>query len=374
MTPSTQPPRPRESVYLHWARTQPPATHNLATSGVASWPLERLPGAWSDLELTGPSTYGYAPLVEALAELNRTTPDRIFTTSGTSMANQLAMAAILEPGDEVLIEAPTYEPLLAVASYLGATIRRFERRIEEGFEVDADDVLAGMGRNCKLVVISNLHNPSSNQTSNETLIRIGAAAAERGAKVLVDEVYLDTLFENTPPSAATLGDAFIVTNSLTKVYGLSGLRCGWVYGEPQIVSKLWRFNDLFDIIPPFPAQKLSVLALKALPMIRDHYRALLAENRSLVSDFLRTRKDLEATVNPAGTVVFPKLLTLTGDVDAFASWLRTEYQIAVVPGRFFEVPERFRIGYGGHTPALKESLSRLGQALDDWQRKPTPRA
>lgn len=284
------------------------------------------------------------------------------------MANHLAMAAILEPGDEVLIEAPAYEPLLAVASYLGATVRRFERRAQQGFAIDADDVLAAMGPKCKLVVISNLHNPTSNQTSNEILARIGAAAAERGGKVLVDEVYLDTLFENTPPSAATLGDIFIVTNSLTKVYGLSGLRCGWVYAEPRIVGKLWRFNDLLDIIPPFPAQKLSVLALKALPMIRDHYRGLLAENRSLVSDFLRTRTDLEATLNPAGTVVFPKLISETGDVDAFASWLRTEHQIAVVPGRFFEVPERFRIGYGGDTSALKEGLARLAQALDDWHR------
>src|SRR5205807_8236544 len=187
----------------------------------------------SDLALHGDNAYGYRPLVEALAQHRHVSPDNVVTVSGgTSMANHLAMAALVDHGDDVLIEEPTYDPLLAVAEYLGANIKRFPRKFEDGFNVDIDGLEKQITPGTRLIVLTNLHNPSSALVDDATLRKIGALARNVGARVLVDEVYLEAMFENAPVSAISIDPEFVVTSSLTKGYGLSGLRCGWIFAEP----------------------------------------------------------------------------------------------------------------------------------------------
>src|SRR5262249_19041813 len=161
------------------------------------------------------------------------------TAMGTSMANHLAMAALVSPGDEVLIERPAYEPLVALARYLGAHVTRFERPFESGFAVDPDIVAAALTPRTKLVVLTNLHNPSGAFTDEATLTRVGEAARSVGARVLVDEAYLDAVFDELARTALRLGPTFVVTGSLTKVYGLSGLRCGWILAETSLARQIW---------------------------------------------------------------------------------------------------------------------------------------
>lgn len=120
--------RVTSSVYMEWAKTRSQARFNLATSGVAEYRLADLPVTLGDLELTGPSFYGYAPLQERLAAKCGVPVECIVAATGTSMANFLALAALVEPGDEVLVEQPTYEPILAAAGFLQARVRRFRRR------------------------------------------------------------------------------------------------------------------------------------------------------------------------------------------------------------------------------------------------------
>ncbi|HLW77257.1 MAG TPA: pyridoxal phosphate-dependent aminotransferase, partial [Bryobacteraceae bacterium] len=214
------------SLYMPWAKLESKATYNLATSGVAHWKLRDLPVKIEDLEISGPSFYGFAPLMNALAKFTGVDPDRLVMATGTSMSNYLALGVTLQSGDEVLIEQPTYELILAALKYMGADIKRFPRTHESGFALDPKAIEAAITRKTKLIVVANLHNPSSALADEATIRAIGEIARGVGAKVLVDEVYLDAAFEKAPRSAALLGDEFIVTSSLTKVYGLSGLRCG----------------------------------------------------------------------------------------------------------------------------------------------------
>jgi aspartate/methionine/tyrosine aminotransferase len=111
-------------------------------------------------------------------------------------------------------------------------------------------------------------------TSDDVLREIGDLARSVGARVLVDEVYLDAVYENTPRTSYHLGREFVVTNSLTKVYGLSGLRCGWIVAEPDLARRMWRLNDLFGSIPAHPAERLSVIALENLDRIRERARRI----------------------------------------------------------------------------------------------------
>lgn len=355
--------RVASSAYMIWAKTQAQARFNLASSGVANYPLADLDIQLADLELSGPSFYGYEPLQQALAAKCGVAPDCVVAATGTSGANHLVMSALLQPGDEVLLEQPAYELLEATARYLGAHVKRFARLPTNDYRIAPDDIARQLSPHTRLIMLTNLHNPSSACTDEATLQAIGDAARRVGARVLVDEVYLDALFEHAPASAFQLGAEFVVTSSLTKVYGLSGLRCGWVLAEPALAQRLWQLNDLFGVIPAHPAERLSCLALAQLPRIALRVRALLAANRVLLNSFLAARADLTCAPNEYGTVAFPRWHG--GDTDRLCALLRDKYETTVVPGRFFAAPAHFRIGIGGDTATLAAGLERLSAALDE---------
>src|SRR6185295_19433776 len=254
-----------QSTYMHWAKQRPAVKYDLALSGILNLPFPELEATIDDLDLNGDNSYGYGPLVDSIAAHCRIGPEQVVTISGgTSMANHLAMAAAIEHGDEVLIEQPTYEPLLALAEYFGAKVKRFARRAENAYRVDLDDLQANISSRTRLIVLTNLHNPSSALIDDETLRRIGVLANEAGARVLVDEVYLEALFEDAPKSSVHLGAQFIATSSLTKGYGLSGLRCGWILAEPDLAQRMRMLHDVFGAVAPHPAERLSVLAMRKL--------------------------------------------------------------------------------------------------------------
>ena len=358
-----------QSEYMEWAKTLSHARFSLATSGVQNFPLARLGARLEDLELSVPGGYGYPPLQQRLAARAGVDPDCVVAATGTSMGNHLAMAAVLQPGDDVLIEHPAYGPLLDVASYLGARIIRFPRLFEQDFRIDLDALRSAITPRTRLIVLTNLHNPSNALVPDETLHALGQLARDAGAWVLVDEVYREALFDPSSRSAFHLGDNFLVTSSLTKAFGLSGLRCGWILAPPEMARRIWRLNDLFGVIPAHVAERLSVLALDRLDEIAAWARAILAPNRARLESFLRSRRDLSYFLPPAGTVVFPRLLS--GSVDDFCRLLREKYEGAVVPGHFFEMPAHFRLGMGGESGMFAAALERFAAALDDFAARPS---
>ncbi len=352
--------RHRHSDYMHWAKTCSRAPYNLATSGVGPFPLAELP-VQPAIEINGDSTYGYAPLQHAIAARCGVDPDCVVAAAGASMANHLAMAALLDPGDEVLIEQPAYELLVSTALFLGAEVKRFARLEENGFTLDPSAVRRALTPRTRLIVVTNLHNPSSAFAPDVVLREIGALARGVGARVLVDEVYLDAVYQDTPRTAYHLGPEFVVTNSLTKVYGLSGLRCGWILAQPDLARAMWRLNDLFASIPAHPAELLSVAAFAHLDFIRARARKVVEADRALLAGFLAGQPRLHAPATAFGTTAF---LRLDGaDVETFLERLRGEYETSAVPGRFFQMPGHFRIGMGVNTGMLGEGLRRIGLAL-----------
>lgn len=357
------PTRSFRSDYMHWAKTLQASRYNLANSGLFNFPLADFPARLEDLELSGASLYGYEPLQAALSRHLGVPQERVVHATGTSMANHLAMAATFEPGDDVLIEQPTYELIVATASYLGANIRRFQRRSGQGFRLDLDEVERALTPRTRLIVLTNLHNPSSAHADDGTLRKLAGLAREAGARVLIDEVYLDAAFDRVAPTAHLLADNIVTTSSLTKVYGLSGLRCGWIVADPALASRIWRLNDLFGVIHAHPAERLGIVALENFQQIASRAKRLLAANRELLNRFLASRADLECEPLRGGTVVFPRWRG--GNVDRLCALLREKYETTVVPGHFFDMPDHFRVGIGRDTPDTAEGLARLGKALDD---------
>ena len=349
------------SAYMEWAKSRPMPEVDLATSNLLACPLEELPGAREAVELAGSSPEGWPPLVEAIAARYSVRPENVATAVGCSGANFLALAALVESGDEVLFEQPGYDPLAAAAIMLGARVTRFERRFGDGWRLDPDRIASALTPRTRVVMFSSPHNPSGVAASVEDLREIGRLAERLGITVIADEVYLDLASPGHPP-AATLSPAFVSTNSLTKAYGLASLRCGWTLASPELTERIRRARDVVDVWSPMPADRISAVAFRNLDRLARRSRRIVETNSMLVAAFLARRPELECVPSQA-TIAFPRFRD-GRDSGPLADRLLRENGVAVVPGRFFDRPSHFRISFGGETGALEKGLAAIDASLD----------
>lgn len=353
------------SAYMHWAKTRQAAPYNLAVSGVPPVGRRELPVDWDQLEFNGGGGYGWPPLQQALATHLGVDPERVVQAAGTSMANHLAMAACVGPGDEVWIEEPTYGLLVDLARYLGAVVRRFPRPRSMGFQPDLEVLRTGMSIGTRLVVVSDLHNPSSARLPERTLRELVGCVDRVGARLLVDEVYLDAAFDGGARTAHRLGDGVLTTGSLTKVYGLGGLRCGWVVAAPGLAERMRRLDDLFGVVPAHPAERLALAALAHREALLSRSRRVLEANRAVWNRFVAGRSDVEDGMSRMGTVVFPSVPGV--DTESLAGLLREQFGTTVVPGHFFGDRGGIRVGLGVPPEEFAEGVRRLGEGLDRFR-------
>jgi aspartate/methionine/tyrosine aminotransferase len=239
--------------------------------------------------------------------------------------------------------------------------------------VKPDDIAAQLTPQTRLIILSNLHNPTGALIPEKTLREIGELAHAAGIRVLIDEVYLEMLFDTAAPFAFAIGrnlagddNPFIATSSLTKTYGLSGLRCGWVLAAPELAHRMWLLNDLFGVNAAHIAEQMSVVAFDRLDQLRQHARTVLTANHRLLEQFLDAHPELECFRPPAGSVAFPRLPA--GDPEAFYEMLRNKYETSVVPGKFFGLPQHFRIGIARDAAMVRGGLERLDAALEEFLR------
>jgi aspartate/methionine/tyrosine aminotransferase len=352
----------KNSVYITWVKRHATARYNLANSGILGCDLNDLPITTDDVALNGKNEEGYGPLKEAIATKYGVTVDQVVIEQGTSMANFLAMATAIERGDEVLVEQPTFDPLLSALDYLGAEIKRFARSFENGYRIDVDEVGRLITSRTRLIVLTSPHNPSGVAVDPATIKDIGEFARDIGARVLVDEVFRDILFEGAQPVAASLSPQFITTGSLSKSYGLAGLRCGWVMCEPELAERMRRMNDLFGVIGSMPSDALSVVAFRHLGKLEARTRALIEPNLALMRAFLREHEDvLDCIIPGRSMIVFPRLKNHE-DSESLHDLLR-RFGTSIVPGKYFEAPRHFRLGFAVKTEDVAAGLSNLSKVL-----------
>jgi aspartate/methionine/tyrosine aminotransferase len=353
-----------ESSYLEWAKAHGNVTYNLAISGVPACDVRLVSPSVDDFTMVTDNEYGWPPLLERIARRYDVAPECVVLAHGTSMANHLACAALLEPGDEVLLEAPGYDPLRVVPEYLQCDVRTFERREEAGYRLDVDRIERALTPRVRTVIISNLHNPSGALTQRRELVRLAELAESHDLRVLVDEVYLEWIYgtKEEPHSAINLSPRFVTTRSLTKAYGLGPLRAGWILAEAGLADRMKRLNGLFTSSMSHPTERLAARVLDNAQRLLELGRERISHNRKSVTAFVERNPRLSWVRPEAGTVGFVRLLT--GEVDQLVERLLTEYDTLVVPGHFFGAPDHFRIGYGMDAGVLEEGLARLALAID----------
>jgi aspartate/methionine/tyrosine aminotransferase len=348
--------------YMEWAKKRPLPAIDLAGSNLLACSLSDLPGAREAVDIAGESPDGYAPLVEAIATHSGVSPERVATAGGCSGANFLAIAALVEAGEEVLIESPNYDPIPGAARLIGAGVSTFERRFEEGYRLDPERIAAAIGPETRLIVVTNPHNPSGVLAAEEELAGLARVAERTGTPVLFDEVYLDTVLDDRPAPAATRSPLFLTTSSLTKAYGLASLRCGWILSSEEITRRILRTRNVMDVWSPIPSDRLSVVAFGQMNRLAQRTRRIVEANTRLVRAFLAGRPELSC-VESRSTIAFPRLLGVA-DASEFVRRLFEQMGVALVPGSFFDSPAHFRIGFGGATDPLERGLAAIGRALE----------
>jgi aspartate/methionine/tyrosine aminotransferase len=311
------------------------------------------------------ASYGDPRNLARLAEWYDCGGEQIVLTAGSSEANFLLFFAHLSPGDKVVIETPGYPQFFSLASMLQAEVVHLPRRPENGFMPDLTQLKNLMDERVRMIVLTNLHNPTMALMPREIMQQIIDLAAEHGALVLVDEVYIDHLPPGQEYSAFGLGENVAVTSSLTKVYGLGALRFGWMAAPERLAAAALDLVDIVDPELPTITQNLAHRALDNLPRMRLAARRLHEQNWPIVKEWAESRADVDY-FEPAGGITVWLSIKGIEETGNLATVCRNDYGVLVTPGEYFQSPGWLRVSYRIEPIRLREGLARLGQAIDEF--------
>jgi len=185
-------------------------------------------------------------------------------------------------------------------------------------------------------------------------------------------VYLECLFGARPDSCVHAGPNVLTTNSLTKAYGLDGLRAGWVLGPRDLIRRAWRIQDLLANNSVAAGEQMALAAFKRLAAIRRRVHRTLDPNLARVRQFFYRESRLDVVMPEGGNVVLPRLPEGI-DADALVARLLRRYSTLAVPGRFFEAPGHIRVSFGCRPDRLERGLDNISRALDDLSQRVSAR-
>jgi aspartate/methionine/tyrosine aminotransferase len=313
-----------------------------------------------------PSMWGHPTLMDVIAKkYGIADQSRILVTSGGSSAIYLIYRTLLAAGDHVIVESPCYDPFLTTAAAMQVKAIAL-RRVAPDFQVDLAELESLITPQTKLIVLTNLHNPGGVFLETDVLRGVAMIAHKYHVKVLVDEVFHDFVVEKQP-SAATLDDHFISLNSLSKVYGVALLRCGWILAAPDVIESIRAVQIMVENVGSVLTQALASMVLEHADDYRKYWSSHRARNRQIVQETLYPllQEGLLVGNIPADSCIFFPQIVGTDDTTAFTEKLADHDQVYVVPGHFFGLPAHVRIGFGGATEELEIGLQRLVSAIRD---------
>jgi aspartate/methionine/tyrosine aminotransferase len=341
---------------------------NLAFSGISCpFSLQELGVTSAVLNKVPFYPYGNPQLKDEIAGRYKVRSEQILLPGGgSSLCNFLIGAALLDKGDKALIETPTYECLREAIASTGAEIIPFSRRPENAYDLDLDEIKRLLDASVKLIVITRLHNPSGRDIAESTLLQVAELAASCGAYVLVDEVYLEALPAGSFNIAAALHPRMITTSSLTKIAGMGDLRIGWAIAPPEIVWRCCRINNVLGVNPPVVADLIALHLFQSggLDKVLQWSQHRAAENWEILEKYLRQSEAFH-WVKPDGGIIAFLRIEERQTSDTFVAVLKEKYKTLVMPGRFFDLPEGFRLGFGCTANELQEGLRRITLALKE---------
>lgn len=344
---------------------------NLSESGVHPLTvggLLELAGETVDSTLIG---YGQSNGSDALratiaALYDGASPDHVCVGNGSAEINFVSLWTLLEPGASIAIVSPTYMQAAGLARNLGVEVRSIPLREDANWQPDPADIDAAVGSDTRVVVVTNPGNPTGTVLSTEARAALVRAASRVGAWILADEVYAGAELDG-PPTPSFFGsyERVIATGSLSKAYGLPGLRIGWAVSTPELAERIWAGKDYTTIGPGDLTDRLATIALSpsVRPRILERTRSRIRAGWAITRDWFDGQGCFTYTPPDAGAICWARYDLPIESIE-LAERLRVEKSVLIVPGAHFEMGEYVRIGFGIGVGELRDALSRFGEIVE----------
>ena len=319
-------------------------------------------------ELNYPQTNGSVELREHIAALYPgATPDNVLVTVGCAEANFITLQTLLAAGDEMVVMLPNYMQIWGLGHNFGFQVRAFHLQEERGWAADLDELNQVVTEKTKLIAVCNPNNPTGYILTQEEMDAIVAAAARVEAWLLADEVYsgAERLTDTETPSFWGRYDKVLAMNSLSKAYGLPGLRIGWVVGPADIVDELWARHEYTTISTTMLANKLAALALspQVRPRLIRRARDYIRRGFPILDGWLESHEGTFALVPPQAAAIAFARYYLDVNSTEFVERLRREKSVLIVPGDHFGLDHHLRISFGLPPDYLRAGLDRIHQLI-----------
>jgi aspartate/methionine/tyrosine aminotransferase len=292
-------------------------------------------------------------------------PDDVLVLAATEEGIFILYHALAGPGDHIIVETPCYESALELARSTGAEISEWPRTFENGWAHDLVALEKLLRPSTKIIYINTPHNPTGLLMRREVFDQLIALAASRKIIVFCDEVYRELEHDpaNRLPAACEIYERAVSLASMSKTYGLPGLRLGWLASKDhEILRRCLEFKYYTTICSSAPSEFLSALALRHREVLVQRNRQIVLRNLPLLDAFFRQRSNLFGWVRPDASPIGFVQFKPDRDVFAFCEQLVRDCGVLLLPGTVYDQPRHIRFGYGRKN--MPEALAHLGAYLD----------
>jgi aspartate/methionine/tyrosine aminotransferase len=293
------------------------------------------------------------------------TAGEIGVTNGAGEAIFALVAALVGPKDHVIVEVPNFPSLYEVPSSLDRDLSYFQLEFEDGFRPDIKRLKSLIKPETRLIVLTHPNNPAGTVISKSELEELIELAEANHAYLLMDETYRELSFEPSPPLAASLSPNAISITSMSKAFGVPGIRIGWVAADEKIIQQVCAVREQVTICNSALGEVIALEVLRRKEWIIEGAKKNMMSNYAILDDWMKSRTDLEWVKPQSGVVGFPRLVQDVA-ADDLCRLLIKKYRTFVVPGYCFGMPRYFRLGFGGNEAELRAGLSCLDKALSEW--------
>jgi len=346
---------------------------NLADSSVKCANVSDLlqgedPRQLTDLALYYPEVNGTEPLRERIADLYEgAAANNVLVTVGAAQANWIICESFLEPGDEVIVISPGYRQVWGLAKNIGCRVKEVPLRPERNWQLDLDELEAAAGSKTKLISIVNPNNPTGSILSHDEMHRVVHICEKSGAWLHADEVYRGTELNQREetPSFRGMYNKVICVNSLSKAYGLAGLRIGWAIASPEVIEALWRRHEYTVIAASGPSMKLAEIALQPekRSMLLERQKKLSRRGHAILAEWVRGQNGQFSVHNAIATsIAFVRYHFDMTSVE-LANHIRTQASVLVAPGEYLGTQNYLRITVGYEPEKVSKALAAIAMAV-----------
>jgi aspartate/methionine/tyrosine aminotransferase len=292
-------------------------------------------------------------------------PEHVLVTAATEEAIFVFYHALAGAGDHIIVETPCYESALELARSTGAQVSEWRRRYENGWAHDLAALEKLIQPNTRIIYINTPHNPTGLLMTASAFQQVRKLASSRGIIVFCDEVYRELEHDpaNRLPAACEIYERAVSLGSMSKTYGLPGLRLGWLAcRDAEILERCLEFKYYTTICSSAPSEFLAALALRHREVLIRRNRDIVLRNLPLLEAFIRQRSDLFEWVKPNASPIGFARFKPQRDVQSFCEEVVKNSGVLLLPGTVYDQPGHIRFGYGRKN--MPESLAQLSAYLD----------